>query len=73
LIKLVGGVTDAFAPVEVLLPPQAVVASARASRTDGMTMSGRFMSFSSLKEPVARWRNHPCWGCVRIVVGYTMM
>src|SRR3984893_8613914 len=60
LIKLVGGVTETFVlapvPVEVLLPPQAAVASATPSKTDGMTINGRFMSFSSLKA-IARRHN----------------
>jgi hypothetical protein len=75
LIKLVGGVTETFVvapvPVEVLLP-QAAVASATASKTDGMTINGRFMSFSSLKSHRAL-AQPPCQGCVRIVDGYTMM
>lgn len=77
LIKLVGGDTDTFdeelAPVEVLLPPQAVAASAKPKRTDGMTMYGRFMSFSSLKSHRAVGATQPLQGCVRIVDGYTMM
>jgi hypothetical protein len=49
LIRLVGGVTDTFedVPDAVLLPPQPAITSANPSRTDGMTISGRFMSFSS--------------------------
>src|SRR2546422_1671019 len=53
LIRLVGGVTDTFedVPDDVLVPPQPTSTSANPSRTDGMTISGRFMSFSSLYEP----------------------
>src|ERR1700716_3271528 len=55
LIRLVGGVTDTFdeglVPVAVLLPPHPARTSVNPSRTDGMTISGRFMSFSSLYEP----------------------
>jgi hypothetical protein len=64
LIKLVGGVTETFVvapvPVEVLLPPQVAVASATASKTDGMTINGRFMSFSSLKSHRALAQPTPC-------------
>jgi hypothetical protein len=63
LIKLVGGVTETFVvapvPVEVLLP-HAAVASATASKTDGMTINGRFMSFSSLKSHRAPAQPTPC-------------
>jgi hypothetical protein len=37
-----------------------------------MTINGRFMSFSSLNEPSRGDATNP-YGCVRIVVGYTMM
>src|SRR5207302_9055087 len=63
LIRLVGGVTDTFddgfVPDAVLVPPQPAITSANPSRTDGMTISGRFMSFSSLIEPSRRDRNPP--------------
>jgi hypothetical protein len=76
LIRLVGGVTDTFdealVPVAVLLPPHPASTSANPSRTDGMTINGRFMSFSSLNEPSRGDATNP-YGCVRIVVGYTMM
>ena len=76
LIKLVGGVTDTFVeepvPVEVLVPPQPTTTSANPSRADGMTINGRFMSFSSLYEPSPTGATTP-QGCVRIVDGYTMM
>jgi len=53
LIRLVGGVTDTFedVPDVVLVPPQPAITSANPNSTDGMTISGRFMSFSSLYEP----------------------
>jgi len=63
LIRLVGGVTDTFdegfVPDAVLVPPQPAITSANPSRTDGMTISGRFMSFSSLNEPSRGGRNQP--------------
>ena len=75
LIRLVGGVTDTFedVPDEVLVPPQPTSTSANPSRTDGMTINGRFMRISSLNEPSHGGRNQPLQGCVRIVDGYTMM
>ena len=62
LIRLVGGVTDTLDDglvPDVLVPPQPAITSANPSRTDGMTISGRFMSFSSLNEPSRGGRNQP--------------
>jgi hypothetical protein len=50
--KLVGGETETFVegdvPVDVLVPPQAAVRSAKRTIV-GMTINGRFISVSSLK------------------------